>query len=37
MSRTAAVVLAVAVMPAAILSLVVVDMLAWAGLWPSWC
>ena len=27
---------AVAVIPAAVLSLVVVDMLGWAGLWPSW-
>lgn len=27
---------AAAVVLAAILSLVVVDMLAWAGLWPSW-
>lgn len=26
----------VAVIPAAVLSLVVVDMLGWAGLWPSW-
>jgi hypothetical protein len=26
----------VAVIPAAVLSLIVVDMLGWAGLWPSW-
>jgi len=28
--------IAVAVIPVAILSLAVVDMLGWAGLWPSW-
>jgi hypothetical protein len=36
MKMLAAAGLAVAVVVAGVLSLVVVDMLGWAGLWPSW-
>lgn len=36
MRRAAIALIAIAAIPAAILSLVVVDMLGWAGLWPSW-